>query len=99
MTDSPYSDPIAQFKIKKNRRMDVVAVTIQNFTPPNGKPLVVVDVRLYAINKDGQNRPTARGVSMSIKRLPDLHEAVGKALVKAESLGLLDGSASDESGE
>jgi hypothetical protein len=91
-----YSEPIAQFRFFKNRRKDVIAVTLQEFTPQNGKPLTVIDLRLYAINKAGQNRPTPRGVSMSVKRLRDLHDAVSKALAKAESLGLLDGPADDE---
>ena len=96
MSESTYSEPIIQNKIKKNRRMDVIALTVQEFTPPNGKPLVVFDVRLYAINKAGQNRPTPRGVSMSIKRLPDLQAAITKTLKQAQALGLLDGPADDE---
>lgn len=87
-------EPIA-FRFFKNRRKDVVAVTLQTYTPPRGDPLNVVDVRMFAIDKHGANVPTAKGVSMSVKRLHDLHEAVGKALAKAQELGLLDGASGD----
>jgi hypothetical protein len=87
-------EPIA-FRFFKNRRKDVVAVTLQTYTPKNGDPLNVVDVRLFAMNKHGANVPTPKGISISVKRLRDLHEAVSKALTQAESLGLID----DEAGE
>ncbi|MGA7717243.1 MAG: hypothetical protein WCB33_15105, partial [Bradyrhizobium sp.] len=82
----------------RNRRKDVIAVTLQTFTPRSGDPLNVVDVRLFAMNKQGANVPTPKGISISVKRLRDLHDAVSKALRKAESLGLLDG-ADDNEGE
>ncbi|MGB6435075.1 MAG: hypothetical protein WA832_21835 [Bradyrhizobium sp.] len=88
-------EPIA-FRFFKNRRKDVIAVTLQTFTPRSGDPLNVVDVRLFAINKQGCNVPTPKGVSMSVKRLRDLHDAISKALQKAEMLGLLDEPADDE---
>jgi hypothetical protein len=62
----------------------------QTYTPPSGDPLNVVDVRMFAMDKKGTNVATAKGVSMSVRRLRDLHEAVTKALAKAESLGLID---------
>jgi len=83
------AEPIA-FRFFKNRRKDVVAVTLQTYTPPGGDPLNVVDVRMFAMDKKGANVATAKGVSMSVRRLRDLHEAVTKALAKAESLGLID---------
>jgi hypothetical protein len=81
-------EPIA-FRFFKNRRKDVIAVTLQTYTPPHGAALNVVDVRMFAMDKKGANVPTPKGVSMSISRLRDLHDATGKALAKAEELGLL----------
>jgi hypothetical protein len=96
MTARPtIAEPIA-FRFFKNRRKDVIAVTLQTYTPPRGEPLIVVDVRMFAMDRQGCNRPTPKGVTMSVRRLRDLHEAVGKALAKAESLGLIGG---DEEGE
>ncbi|GGI23775.1 hypothetical protein [Bradyrhizobium guangdongense] len=79
------------FRFFKNRRKDVVAVTLQPFTPAGKETINVVDVRLFAMDRSGANVPTPKGVSMSVNRLPDLHEAVTKALKKAQELGLLDG--------
>lgn len=85
------AEPIP-FRFFKNRRKDVVAVTLQAFTPAGKDPINVVDVRLFAMNKAGTNVPTPKGVSMSVNRLPDLHQAITKALAKAQELGLLDDS-------
>ena len=90
-----YSEPIARFPFFKDRRKNVVAVSIQEIVPDNGKPLVVVDVRLFAMNRAGANVPTPKGVTMSVKRLRNLHDAVSRAVLKAESLGLLSGPAAD----
>lgn len=84
------AEPIP-FRFFKNRRKDVIAVTLQPFTPPGQETINVVDVRLFAMNKAGANVPTPKGVSMSVNRLRDLHEAITKALRKAQELGLLDG--------
>ncbi|WP_038968032.1 hypothetical protein [Bradyrhizobium diazoefficiens] len=84
------TEPIP-FRFFKNRRKDVIAVTLQTYTPDGGDAINVVDVRLFAMNKRGANVPTPKGVSMSVNRLRDLHEATGKALRKAEELGLLNG--------
>jgi hypothetical protein len=83
-------EPIA-FRFFKNRRKDVIAVTLQTFTPRDSEPLNVVDVRLFAMNRAGANVPTPKGISISVKRLRDLHEAISKALAKAAELGLLEG--------
>jgi Transcriptional Coactivator p15 (PC4) len=96
MTTRPTLPERIPFRFFKNRRKDVIAVTLQTYTPPNGAPLNVVDVRMFAMTKDGRNVPTPKGVSMSVRRLRDLHEAVGKALARAESLGLFDGADDDD---
>lgn len=83
-------EPIA-FRFFKNRRKDVVAVTLQAFTPAGKDPINVVDLRLFAMNKAGANIATPKGVTMSVNRLPDLAKAINKALAKAQDLGLLDG--------
>ena len=89
------AEPIA-FRFFKNRRKDVIAVTLQTYTPPRGEPLNVVDLRMFAMDKQGRNVPTPKGLTMSVRRLRDLHDATGKALARAESLGLIDGDGDDE---
>ena len=96
MTAPPILPEPITFRFFKNRRKDVIAVTLQTYTPPRGNPLNLVDVRMFAIDQQGCNVPTKKGVSMSVKRLHDLHEAIGKALAKAQELGLLGGPAGDD---
>jgi hypothetical protein len=96
MSKRPTIDEPISFRFFKNRRKDVIAVTLQTYTPPRGEPLNVVDVRMFAMDKHGANVATPKGVSMSVRRLRDLHSATGKALAKAEALGLVDGGEDDE---
>jgi hypothetical protein len=51
----------------------------------------IVDVRLYFVADDGRMLPTRRGLALSVLRLPELADAIGKAVVKARELGLIDG--------
>jgi len=85
-------EPIA-FKFFRNRRKDVVAVTISTFHPKNRDPRNVIDVRLFAMNPQGINVPTKHGITMDIARLIDLHKSISKALKKAKELGLIDDEA------
>ena len=96
MSKRPTIEEPISFRFFKNRRKDVIAVTLQTYVPPSGETLNVVDVRMFAMAKDGTNVPTGKGISMAVRRLRDLHLATGKALAKAEELGLIDGEGSDE---
>jgi hypothetical protein len=92
----PTLDEPITFRFFKNRRKDVIAVTLQTYAPPKGDPLNVVDIRMFAMDKQGCNKPTAKGVTMSVRRLRDLHAAVTNALAKAEALNLISGEERDE---
>lgn len=83
-------EPIIVDRFFKNRRKDVVATTLSTF-----KGINIVDIRMHAMTKDGRNVPTPKGITVSVRRLRDLHAAVSKALAKVEELGLIDGD--DES--
>jgi hypothetical protein len=92
MTHRPTLDePIEVAKFFKNRRKDVIVVSLSTYEGTN-----LVDVRQHFTNESGQNRPTSKGVAMVVLRLPDLAKAINKALAKARELGLIDG---DETGE
>jgi hypothetical protein len=99
MSKRPTLDEPIAFRFFKNRRKDVIAVTLQTYTPPSGEPLNVVDVRMFAMDKNGCNLATRKGVTMSVRRLRDLHAAISKALAKAETLGLIGGDEGDDEGE
>lgn len=80
----PLSEPIEVAKFFKNRRKDVIVVSLSTFEGRH-----IVDVRQHFTNDHGQNRPTTKGVAMVVQRLPDLHKAIGKALDKARELHLI----------
>jgi hypothetical protein len=82
--------PVEVAKFFKNRRKDVIVVSLSTYEGKN-----LVDVRQHFHNEQGQMRPTSKGVAMVVLRLPDLAKAVNKALAKARELGLIP----DEGGE
>ncbi len=79
-------EPIEIAKFFKNRRKDVIVVSLSTFEGKN-----IIDVRQHFHNEQGQMRPTGKGVAMVVLRLPDLAKAINKALEKALELGLIDG--------
>jgi hypothetical protein len=78
-------------KFFKNRRKDVIVVSLSTFEGRN-----IVDVRQHFHNEKGQMRPTSKGVAMVVLRLPDLAKAINKAMAKALELGLLDDGGAGE---
>lgn len=84
---SPLVEPITVAKFWKNRRREEsVHVTLSEY---EGHALV--NVRVYLTGSDGIDRPTAKGVSMSVRKLPELDAALTKALERARALGLVEG--------
>ena len=76
-----------EWRIWKNRqRRDVIVVSLSSY---EGKTLA--GIRLYSTGQDGCMRPTVKGVSVLVSRLPALADAVRLALSKAREIGLLDG--------
>ena len=80
-------EPVEVAKFFKNRRKDVIVVSLSTYEGRN-----LVDVRQHFHNDQGQMRPTSKGVAMVVLRLPDLAKAINKAMAKAKAkeLGLLD---------
>ena len=76
-------EPVEIAKFWKNRRHDAIVVSLSTYEGKN-----LVDVRMHAM-KDGRLLPTPKGVAMVVLRLPELANAVNKALAKAKELGLL----------
>jgi hypothetical protein len=74
-------------KFWKNRRHDAVIVSLSTYEGHN-----LVDLRTHAM-KEGRLVPTAKGLAMVVRRLPELAAAIDKALRKARELGLLDDEA------
>jgi hypothetical protein len=78
-------EPI-EWRLWKNRqRRDAIVVSLSTY---EGR--TIAGIRLYTTGQDGCMRPTTKGVSVLVARLPELAAAVRKALSKAQELGLLD---------
>jgi hypothetical protein len=50
----------------------------------------LINVRVYETGRDGIDRPTVKGISMAVGKLPALTDGLLKALAKARDLGLID---------
>jgi hypothetical protein len=70
----------------RNRGGESVRVQLREY---QGR--VLVDVRVHRTDTDGILKPTTKGVALSIRKLPKLTAAIGKALIKARELGLVEG--------
>jgi pantoate kinase len=83
---SDLTEPVVVDRFFSNRRKDVIATTLQTF-----KGHALVDLRKHVHDREGKIRPTTKGITMKVTRLPDLAKAINKALEQARALGLLDG--------
>ena len=75
--------PIEIGKFFKNRRGDIIAVTIKEF-----EGVIFADIRQCFTGEDGVTRPTKRGVALSLRKLEELAGLINKAIAKARELGL-----------
>jgi hypothetical protein len=79
-------EPIEIAKFWKSRnRSEHVRVEISEY---QGHRLI--NIRVWQTGSDGIDRPTTKGIALSVRKLPELAEAIGKAHLKARELGLLD---------
>jgi hypothetical protein len=79
-------EPIIISKFWKNRRRnESVHVSLSEY-----EGHCLINVRVYCTGTDGIDRPTPKGISMGIRKLQELADAVAKSLAKAKELGLLD---------
>ena len=80
------AEPFTVAKFWKNRRRnESVHITLSEY---EGHSLI--NVRVYATGTDGIDRPTTKGISMAVGKLPALADGLLKALAKARALGLID---------
>jgi hypothetical protein len=82
-------EPVVVSKFWKNRQHDAIVTSLSTYEGRN-----LVDVRMHHMNSAGCLVPTPKGISVVVLRLPELADAVNKALAKARELGLLDDEAS-----
>lgn len=83
-------EPVTVDRFWRNRKHEAIVTTLKTYEGRN-----ICDIRLHVMLA-GHLIPTGKGVAVVIPRLPDLAKALGKALKKAQALGLLDGAADDD---
>ncbi|SHH38376.1 transcriptional coactivator p15/PC4 family protein [Bradyrhizobium erythrophlei] len=86
-------EPVVISKFWKNRRHDAVIVSLSTYEGHN-----LVDLRTHAM-KEGRLVPTPKGLAVVVRRLPELVDALTKALAKARELGLIDSDGASEATE
>jgi hypothetical protein len=85
MTARPTIPEPIEWRFWRNRfRREAVTVTLSTYENRN-----LVSVRIFTTSPEGKMLPTAKGVSLVIERLPELHAAVNSALRKAREMGLI----------
>jgi hypothetical protein len=80
----PLAEPVVVDRFWKNRRKDAIVVSLSCYEGHN-----LIDVRTHYMSKEGKLLPTAKGVAISILRLPELAKSINKALTQARDLGLI----------
>ena len=87
MTARPTLDePVVISKFWKNRRRsESVHVSLSEY-----EGHCLINVRVYCTGTDGIDRPTFKGVAMSVRRLRELAKAINKAVARAQELHLID---------
>jgi hypothetical protein len=88
------AEPVTIAKFWKSPRNHTAHVRV-DLSEHRGYPLI--NVRVWQTGSDGIDRPTTKGIALTIDKLPELQAAITKALAKAKELGLL--SDQDEAGQ
>lgn len=81
-------DPVVIARFWKNRAHDIIAVSLTSYEGHN-----LIDVRTFVTNSSGKSVPTPKGISISVRRLPELAAALNVAVAQARLLGILDDEA------
>jgi hypothetical protein len=83
-------EPVVVSKFWKNRRRnESVHVTLSEY-----EGHCLINVRVYCTGADGIDRPSTKGLAISVRKLPELARSLVKAEAKALELGLLEDEAS-----
>ena len=93
MTEAPATviAEIAQWPL--NRRGEFVRVTIEQF-----KGIDLLNIRKWYLDDNEALRPGKGGIALNVKHLPQLADALNKALAQARVAGLVEGSGASERG-
>jgi Transcriptional Coactivator p15 (PC4) len=79
----PHDLPVTIAEWQRNER-DVIRVSLSNY---NGTP--VVDLRVWFRNSTGEFKPGRAGITLGVKQLPRIADALALALAAARERSLL----------
>jgi Transcriptional Coactivator p15 (PC4) len=77
-------EPIVCSEFWRNRGGESVRIQLREY-----EGQVLVDLRVHVM-REGKLVPTHKGLALTIRKLPELTVAVGKALKRARELGLFE---------
>jgi Transcriptional Coactivator p15 (PC4) len=80
------AEPVVIVEFWANRRGESIRIQLREF-----EGHTILDVRKHYTAADGVLRPTKKGISLAVARLPELANGIDKALIRARDLGLVDG--------
>lgn len=81
----PLAEPIEIAKLWKNRQRQIaIVVSLSSYEGHN-----LINIREYFTDRAGCMRPSTKGLSAVVRRLPELSKALSRALQKARELNLL----------
>jgi hypothetical protein len=83
--------PVIISEFWRNRGGETVRIQLREY---EGVPLV--DIRVHYTDKEGKLAPTPKGLSCSVRKLPDLVKGLTKALHRAVDIGLLADTGKDD---
>jgi hypothetical protein len=76
--------PVILSKFWRNRGGEAVIIQLREY-----EGVALVDIRVHFTDRDGKLAPTPKGLSCSVRKLPDLVKGLTKALERAIDIGLL----------
>jgi hypothetical protein len=79
------NEPIEIHKMSRDRRGNALVFSLKSY---QGRAFF--DLRTYYTGQDGIFKPTAKGITASPSKLPEIAKAIVKAIDRARELGLLD---------
>jgi hypothetical protein len=84
--DDPLAEPIVLFQMWKGRqRNECIRLTLSRF-----KGKAICDLRVYFTTEAGLMRPTKKGITFRIEKLPEIRKALEKAEARAIDLDLIE---------
>ena len=83
--------PVIISEFWKNRGGETVRIQLREF-----EGVALVDIRVHYTDKEGKLAPTPKGLSCSVRKLPDLVKGLTTALARARDIGLLADTGKDD---